>query len=90
MIDRAGLVGLANDRIYKNKVGAVVSAFRRTGGMHTIETMNHFLFANEIIVAGRALGMARDRGDMEKDDEGIQMAKRLGQRMAWIMKKLRG
>lgn len=90
LIDRAGLVGLANDRMYRNKTGAVVSAFRRTGGMHTIETMNHFLFANEIIVAGRALSVARDKGDVEKDDEGIQMTKRLGQRMAWIMKKLHG
>jgi multimeric flavodoxin WrbA len=90
LIDRSGFVGLANGRIYRNKVGAVLSCFRRTGGMHTIETMNHFFFSNEIIIAGRAISVARDKGDVEKDEEGIQMANALGQRMAWILKKLQG
>lgn len=88
LIDRAGFVGLANGRMYKNKFGAVLSCFRRTGGMHTVETINHFFFSNEIIIVGRAMSVARDKGDVEKDDEGIQMAKSLGKKMAWIMKKL--
>ena len=90
LIDRAGYVGLANGRMYKNKIGAAVSCFRRTGGMHTIETMNHFFFSNEIIIAGRALSVARDKGDVEKDAEGVQMAKTLGQKIAWLAKKLYG
>ncbi len=90
LIDRAGFVGLANGRMYKNKVGAVLSCFRRSGGVHTIETMNHFFFANELIIAGRAISVARDKGDVEKDEEGIQQAKILGQRMVWILKKLHG
>jgi multimeric flavodoxin WrbA len=90
LVDRAGYVGLANGRMYQNKVGASLCCFRRSGGMHTIETMNHFFFAHEFVVAGRVLSVARDRGDVEKDDEGIQMAKRLGQRMAWLLKKLHG
>ncbi len=90
LIDRAGYVGLANGRMYRNKVGTLVSCFRRTGGMHTVETMNHFFFANEFVIAGRALCVARDKGDVEKDEEGIQAAKSLGQRMAWILKKIHG
>jgi multimeric flavodoxin WrbA len=90
LIDRAGFVGLANGRMYKNKVGASVSCFRRTGGMHAIETMNHFFFSNELIIAGRALSVAREKGDVEKDEEGIQMAKTLGQKIAWMLKKLYG
>jgi multimeric flavodoxin WrbA len=88
LIDRAGFVGLANGKMYKNKIGAALSCFRRTGGMHTIETMNHFFFSNEIIIAGRALCIARDKGEAEKDEEGIQMAQTLGQKIAWMMKKL--
>jgi multimeric flavodoxin WrbA len=88
LIDRAGFVGLANERMYRNKVGASVACFRRTGGMHVVETMNHFFFSNEIIIAGRAVSVARDKGDVEKDEEGVEMAKTLGQRMAWIMRKL--
>ena len=90
LIDRAGFVGLANGRMYKNKVGASLACFRRSGGMHTIETMNHFFFGNELIIAGRAMSVARDKGDVEKDDEGIQATKALGGKIAWLMKKLYG
>jgi multimeric flavodoxin WrbA len=90
LIDRAGFVGLANGRMYKNKLGVSLACFRRTGGVHTIETMNHFFFSNELIIAGRAVSVARDKGDVEKDEEGVQMAKTLGQKIAWLMKKLYG
>ncbi len=90
LVDRAGFVGLANGRIYKNKVGASLSCFRRSGGMHTIETMNHFFFSNELIIAGRAMSVAREKGEVEKDEEGVQAAKTLGQRMAWMVRKLYG
>jgi multimeric flavodoxin WrbA len=90
LIDRAGFVGLANGKMYKNKVGASLSCFRRTGGMHTIETMTHFFFGNELIIAGRALSVARDKGEVEKDEEGVQSAQTLGHKIAWLVKKLYG
>jgi multimeric flavodoxin WrbA len=90
LIDRAGFVGLANGRMYRNKVGATVACFRRSGGMHTVDTMNHFFLSNEIIIAGRVLGVAREKGEVENDAEGIQIATTLGQRMAWILKRLHG
>lgn len=88
LIDRAGFVGLANGRMYKNKVGAALSCFRRTGGLHAIEIMNHFFLSNELVIAGRAMGVARDRGEVEKDEEGVQAARSLGRRVAWLLKKL--
>jgi multimeric flavodoxin WrbA len=90
LIDRAGFVGLANGRIYRNKVGAALACFRRSGGAHTVDTMNHFFLSNDIVIAGRAASMAREKGEVEKDAEGIQLAQTLGQRMAWILKKLHG
>lgn len=30
----------------------------------------------------------RDKGEVEKDEEGLQGVKALGQRMAWLLKKL--
>ena len=41
-----------------------------------------------LIIAGRALSVARDKGEVEKDEEGVQSAKTLGQKIAWILKKL--
>ncbi|MBM4341125.1 MAG: hypothetical protein FJ110_16465 [Deltaproteobacteria bacterium] len=65
-------------------------AFRRSGAMHTIDSMNHFLLSQEIFIAGRAVGVGRDKGEVEKDEEGLQMVKSLGQRMAWLLRKLYG
>ena len=58
--------------------------------MNTIESMNHLFLSNDIIIAGRVLGVAREKGDMERDEEGMQIALTLGQRMAWLLKRLHG
>ncbi|NTV58379.1 MAG: flavodoxin family protein [Deltaproteobacteria bacterium] len=88
LIDRAGFVSRSNGGIYKNKVGALVAAARRTGAMHTLDTMSHFFMSMEMITVGRAIGVGRDKGDVEKDEEGLMLASALGQRMAWLLKKL--
>jgi multimeric flavodoxin WrbA len=88
LIDRAGFVSMANGGMYKNKVGATVIAVRRSGAVHTLDTLNHFLLAGQMIIIGRAIGVGRDKGEVEKDKEGMQAVKALGQRMAWLLKKL--
>ena len=88
LIDRAGFVSMANGGMYRNKVGAAVVALRRTGAIHTLDSMNHFFLAGQMIIIGRAIGVGRDKGEVEKDEEGIQSVKLLGQRMAWLLKKL--
>lgn len=88
LIDRAGFVSRANGGMYKNKVGAAVVAVRRAGAMHTLDTLSHFFLAGEMIIIGRGIGVGRDKGEVEKDEEGMQSVKVLGQRMAWLLKKL--
>jgi len=90
LMDRAGFVSMANGGMYKNKVGATVVAVRRSGAIHTLDTMNHFFLAGQMIVIGRGIGVGRDKGEVEKDEEGMQAVKALGQRMAWLLKKLQG
>ncbi len=88
LIDRAGLVSMANGGLYRNKVGAVVVAVRRAGALHTLDGMNHFFLAGQMIIVGCVIGVGRDKGDVKKDEEGIQAVKALGQRMAWLLKGL--
>jgi multimeric flavodoxin WrbA len=88
LIDRAGFVSMANGGMYKNKVGAAVVAVRRSGAIHTLDTMSHFFLAGQMIIIGRGIGVGRDKGEVEKDEEGMQAVKALGQRMAWLLKKL--
>jgi len=90
LIDRSGFVSRANGGMYKNKVGAVVAAFRRSGAMHAVDSMNHFLLSQDIFIVGRAIGIGREKGEVEKDEEGMESVKALGQRMAWLLKKLHG
>ena len=90
LIDRAGFVSMANGGMYKNKVSAAVVAVRRSGAIHTLDTINHFFLAGQMIIIGRGIGVGRDKGEVEKDEEGMQAVKALGQRMAWLLKKLYG
>ena len=34
------------------------------------------------------LGMGRQKGEVEKDDEGIQTMKNLGRNIAWLLKRI--
>lgn len=91
IIDRAGMVALANDSLLARKVGAAVVAVRRGGAIHVFNSINHFYFINQVVVPGSSywnLGRGLEPGDVEKDDEGILTMKNLGRNMAWVLKKL--
>ncbi len=90
LIDRAGYVSRANDRMFKNRVAAGVVAVRRGGAFRTLDTMSHFFLSNLMIVPGYAFAVGKEKGDVERDEEGMQLTKTLGQRMAWLLKKLHG
>jgi multimeric flavodoxin WrbA len=92
LIDRAGMVSRANGDMLARKVGAAVVAVRRAGAIHVFNSINHFFFIGQMIVPGSSywnLGMGREKGAVEKDEEGIQTMKDLGRNMAWLLKKLR-
>lgn len=91
LIDRAGLVAKANDDMFRRKVGAGVIAMRRAGSVHVFGTINNFFLINQMIIPGSHywnVGVGLDKGDVEKDEEGVSTMKVLGQNMAWLLKKL--
>jgi len=93
LIDRACLVSMSNGGIFRRKVGAAVVAVRRAGAMHAFDTLNHFFLISEMIIPGSSywnIGIGLEKGDVEKDLEGIRTMKRLGQNMAWLLKKTAG
>jgi len=90
LIDRVGFVSRSNGGIFGNKIGSLVAAARRAGAVHTLDTMSHFFLSMEMIIVGRAIGVGRDEGDVERDKEGLMLVNALGQRMAWLLKKLYG
>jgi multimeric flavodoxin WrbA len=89
LIDRAGFVSMANGGLYQRKVGTAVAVMRRGGGIRTVDTMIHFLFAGGIIVPGfPVIGIGREIGDVVQDEEGLARARDAGKNMAWLLKKL--
>lgn len=89
LIDRAGLVSMANNDLYRKKVGAVVTAVRRAGGSNTLDSMLHFLLFSKMVVAGApVLGVGRNIGDVRNDPEGMQRARETGQTLTWLLHSL--
>jgi len=87
LIDRAGFVSYANGHPLSGKVGNAAVAVRRAGASRTFDTMLHFFLANDVIIPGfPCIGIGRDIGDVERDEEGMAQAKKVGQNMARLVK----
>ena len=89
LIDRAGYVTLANGSNLAGKVGAAVSAVRRGGSQHTINTMHHFFSISQMPIATSTywnMAYGAKFGEVEHDIEGMQTMDNLGENMAWLMK----
>ena len=93
LIDRACMVAKANGGMLRRKVGTAVVAVRRAGSVRTMDSINHLFFISEMIVPGSSywnMAFGLEKGDVEKDDEGIRTMKDLGANMAWLLHKLYG
>jgi multimeric flavodoxin WrbA len=68
-----------------------VVAVRRGGATHAFDTINHFFLIRQMIVPGSCywnMGIGRDKGEVETDEEGIRTMTMLGENMAWVLKRL--
>jgi len=55
--------------------------------------MNHFFTINQMVTVGSScwnIGIGREIGEVEKDEEGLLTMSTLGKNMAWLIKKLCG
>ena len=87
LLDRAGLVALANGGLFRGKIGASVVAVRRGGGTHAFDTMNHMFLMSGAIVPGSTywnLGFGREKGEVARDEEASRNMNDLGQTIAWL------
>ena len=80
-----------NGDIFKRKVGASVVAVRRAGAIAAFSAVNYFFTINQMIIPGSCywnLGIGLDKGDVERDEEGVRTMKTLGENMAWLLTRL--
>jgi len=93
LIDRAGFVTRSNGELLRRKVGAAVIAVRRAGELHAFDSINHFFLICQMIVPGSSywnVGFGREKGEVEKDEEGLNTMQVLGENMAWLMECVAG
>lgn len=93
LIDRCGMVSRANGDMFRRKVGAAVVAVRRAGAIHAFDSINHFFFIGQMIVPGSSywnIGVGREIGEVEKDEEGMRTMRVLGENMAWLLQRIHG
>jgi multimeric flavodoxin WrbA len=92
LIDRSGLVSLANGGIFAGKIGAAVVAVRRGGATHAFDSINHMFLMSRMIVPGSIywnIGIGLDKGDVLKDEEGLRNMRNLGETIAWLGKAIK-
>lgn len=92
LIDRAGLVAVANGRLLSRKIGAAVAVNRRGGAVNVVDDINHLFLMSRMIVPGSTywnFGTGLNPGDVENDTEAIENMHDLGETIVWLLKSLK-
>ena len=91
-LDRAFYVaGAGNDGLFRHKVGASISAARRSGEVATFDHLNHYFTVSEMfLVPSRYWNVIHGRrpGEAVHDEEGVQTMRVLGKNMAFLIKAI--
>ena len=90
VIDRCGYVSRRDGNAFSRKIGAAVTAVRRAGGIHTLNSIQHFFLINDMIVPGSSywnMSLSAAQGDFDKDEEGIRTMTRLGENIVWLLQR---
>ena len=92
LIDRAGYVAIARNRILENKVGGPLVVARRAGQNFTLAQILFFFLIQGMIVPGSTywnIAFGRNIGEVRKDKEGLTTAQNFAKKMVWVIKKLK-
>ncbi|MGE4503728.1 MAG: flavodoxin family protein [Desulfovibrionaceae bacterium] len=87
VLDRAGMVSIANGFALQGKVGAAVVAVRRGGATHVFDSINHMYLMSQMIVPGSTywnMGYGLNEGEVANDAEGMRNMRHLGDAIAWL------
>ena len=82
----------ARGKPLKNKVGGPIVVARRAGHNFTFAQLMFFFMIQEMIVPGSTywnVAFGRSKGDVTKDEEGIQTVKHFGKKLVWLLKKIK-
>lgn len=87
LMDRAGLVGMVNRRMFRRKIGAAVVAVRRAGAVEVFHTVNNFFHLNQMIIPGSGywtVGYGLRPGEVAGDAEAMSTLGALAENIIWL------
>jgi multimeric flavodoxin WrbA len=92
LMERTGFISGFNGGVFKGKVGGALVVARRAGQNFTLAQLNYWFQITNCFTAGSTywnIAFGLDRGDVEKDQEGLDTAWRFGKNVALLVKKLK-
>ena len=93
LIDRAGYLAGSKGRVFENKVGGPIVVARRAGQNFTFAQLLFFFLHQGMIVPGSTywnIAFGREKGEVEKDEEGIRTVRNFAKKMVWIITRIKG
>lgn len=76
----------------KGKIGVGVSAVRRGGATHAVDTINHLFMITRMIIPGSTywnMVYGLRKGDVLQDEEGINNMRHIGKAINWLGKAIK-
>jgi multimeric flavodoxin WrbA len=91
LMDRTGYMSLAHGKPFSGKVGGALVVARRAGKNFTFAQLTYWFQILGFFIPGSSywnVAIARDKGEVEHDEEGLRTAWNFGKNMAFLIKKL--
>ena len=92
LMERVGYIARWNSEPFQRKVGGPLVVARRSGKNFTIAQLTFWFQILGFFVPGSTywnVAIGREKGEVEKDEEGLETAWNFGKNMALLIKKLR-
>ena len=91
-MERTGFIAVWNNAPFSGKVGGPMVVARRAGAVSTFSAMTLWFQLRGMVVPGSTywnIAFGLERGDVQKDTEGMKAAYNFGKNMAYVIKKLK-
>lgn len=91
LLDRAGYVGRPMG-YFDRKIGGPLAVARRAGHNFTYAQLMYWFMLNNMIVPGSSywnVGLARERGEIENDEEALKTIDGFAANLLWLSEKLK-
>jgi len=92
LMERSGYMGRSLGRVFAGKIGGPLVVARRAGQNFTFAQLTLWYQINGFYIPGSTywnVAIGREKGEVEKDEEGMRTAWNFGKNVAFLVKKTR-